>query len=285
MDAPGEALYIGLEDSYRRIKNRVEARLRKAKGNNPIIPDRFYCETTFPALDKGGVQTLDDWLTQHPDCRLVVINVLQAIAPRASRNNNQYAADYAMLGDLHRLALARHIPILLVCHTTKTRHENVVDEINATTGLTGKVDTVIVLSRATPGQWVLNVTGRDVERQALALTFDPAIGTWALLGNAQDHVLSPEQRHIVEVLKEADEPMAPKDIADILEKSRGAIKYLMWKMGQAGTISPLGDGRYTTNHANHTNRANRTNQVTPFAVSGGSLTTQPLNIEENNDDF
>jgi hypothetical protein len=45
----GEALYIGLEDSYRRIKKRIGARLQELKARDPTLADRFHCRTDWPS--------------------------------------------------------------------------------------------------------------------------------------------------------------------------------------------------------------------------------------------
>jgi hypothetical protein len=159
----------------------------------------------------------------------VVIDVLEAIAPRASgRNGNQYAKDYAMVASLQRLAQQRRMAILLVHHTTKARYEHVIDEISGTTGLTAAADTIIVLTRARGEGSILHVRGRDVARQALAVAFDPAIGTWTLVGEAKEHAISPERQAILRVLKESTGPMRPAEVARSLGASRDTTRQLMW---------------------------------------------------------
>jgi len=54
--------------------------------------------------------------------------------------------------------------------------------------------------------------------------------------------------------------MRPAEVADLLGKPRDNIKYLMWRMGQAGTIATQGDGTYTdtTNRPHAPSDTNRT---------------------------
>jgi predicted transcriptional regulator len=54
------------------------------------------------------------------------------------------------------------------------------------------------------------------------------------------------------VLEEADEPMTPKEVAELLGKSANAVKYLMWRMSKDGQLATAGKGLYslTTNLAN-----------------------------------
>jgi hypothetical protein len=266
---PGDTLYVGLEDSYRRIKQRVEARLRELQAKDLTIIDRFHCRTDWPALDQGGVEALAAWLDTHPNCRLVAFDVLQAIAPRPSRSNGSaYADDYNMLKGLHALVHARGIPTVLVCHTTKARHDNVVDEINATLGLAGKVDTIIVLSQAAPGRWVLKATGRDIERQELAVRFDPHAGTWVQLGDAKEHTISDERKTILAVLKAAHIPLKPIGISEAMGKvndiDRAAVRRLLFSMLNDEQVQITEDGRYTLPNPDTGNSGNRSNSGNSF---------------------
>jgi hypothetical protein len=64
--ARGDALYIGLEDSYRRLKARVQARLLEARDRDPTIPDHLHLSTTFPRLDEGASRP---WTPGSPPIR------------------------------------------------------------------------------------------------------------------------------------------------------------------------------------------------------------------------
>jgi hypothetical protein len=272
---PGDALYIGLEDSYRRIKQRVEARLRELQAKDPTIIDRFHCRTDWPALDQGGVEALDAWLDAHPNGRLVVFDVLQAIAPRPSRSNGSaYADDYNMLRGLHALVHARGIPTVLVCHTTKARHDNIVDEINATLGLAGKVDTIVVLSQAAPGRWVLKATGRDIERQELAVRFDPQAGTWVKLGDAKEYIISDERKAILAALKAARIPLKPIGISEALGRvndiEKAAVRRLLFSMLSDEQVQITEDGRYTLPDLDRGNAGNGRNVGNGGNGSNGS---------------
>jgi hypothetical protein len=239
----GEVLYIGLEDSYRRIKDRVQAKL---DGMDDEAAARFYCLTDFPALDQGGVTALDNWLAEHPACRMVVIDVLQAIAPRKPAHlGNAYASDYDMLKELHAMVLRRQVPTILVTHTGKARYEDVLSEVMGTTGLTGKVDTIMVLVQGIQGQWALHVTGRDVAKQELAVRFAPEIGTWSLLGDATTFNLTQEQQDIIAVFQQENRPLLPYVVANELNKKPGTIRVALLRMAQKGLLLKLGDDRYT----------------------------------------
>jgi hypothetical protein len=194
----------------------------------------------------------------------VAFDVLQAIAPRPSRSNGSaYADDYNMLKGLHALVHARGIPTVLVCHTTKARHDNIVDEINATLGLAGKVDTIIVLSQAAPGRWVLKATGRDIERQELAMRFDPHAGTWVKLGDAKEYAISDERKAILAVLKAARIPLKPIGISEALGKvndiEKAAVRRLLFSMLSDEQVRITEDGRYILPAQDRGNAGNERN--------------------------
>jgi hypothetical protein len=127
----------------------------------------------------------------------------------------------------------------------------------------------------------LAVVHRDLpEDQEHALRSDPLTGGWTFLGEAHEQPASPEQRAIITVLGEAIEPMTSGEIADILSKKPGVIRFLLWKMEQAGLVVRVTTGRYalpqqdhtpphtpTTNNTNKTNSANTTNSANSVSVS------------------
>jgi DNA-binding Lrp family transcriptional regulator len=170
-----------------------------------------------------------------------------------------------------------------------------VDLISGSTGLPGSADGFAVLRRKR-GECdaVLSVVHRDLpEDQEHALRSDSLTGGWTFLGAAQDQPTSPEQRQILEVLAEAFEPLSSKAIAEILGKKPDAVRFLLWKMEQAGLVARVSTGRYalpsreepyhlptTTNNTNKTNSASTTNSANNRSVvsepSGGVTDTPDL---------
>lgn len=108
----GDALYLALEDNERRM----QSRLGKILGTSEA-PAGFDYATAFPRLDEGGLEFLKDWLVEHPEARLVVIDTLAKIRPRPRNSQGGYQEDYEALEDLLPLAAEHQVAILVVTHT------------------------------------------------------------------------------------------------------------------------------------------------------------------------
>jgi RecA-family ATPase len=126
----GEALYLPLEDHPQRLASR----LRKVRAGASNL-DGLRLRTDWPRFDEGGADLLDDFLSTHPNTRLVVIDTLARVRPRTS-GQNVYAEDYAALEDLVRIAGEQGVAIVVVHHLRKMAAADPLDEINASTGLT-----------------------------------------------------------------------------------------------------------------------------------------------------
>jgi AAA domain len=75
--AAGDVLYLALEDTQRRLQERLVRILDGAPA-----PDRLHLVTAWPRLDDGGVAAIDTWLGAYPAVRLVAIDTLAMIRSR-----------------------------------------------------------------------------------------------------------------------------------------------------------------------------------------------------------
>src|SRR5215218_2859436 len=183
----GEVLYLALEDPPRRLQQR----LRLVLSGEPA-PDGLFIETAWPKLLEGGCARLDAWLDEHPDCRLVVVDVFAKVRGIPDANVNRYDADYAAMASLKTIADKHEIAILVVHHTRKALADDFLDSVSGTQGLAGAADAVLVLSRSRgSADAKLRITGRDVEEAEFAMLFNPAEGVWSLLeGPAEEYEVS-----------------------------------------------------------------------------------------------
>jgi hypothetical protein len=237
----GKVLYLCREDKLRRAQKRLEKIMEGA-----LFPDEIILAETWPKLDRGGLEALQDFLKEHDDCKMVVIDSYVKIKPQRPKNVDPYDFDMAVAGDLQSLAQERQVCILLIYHNRKTESEDPLDDVIGSTGLTGAVDAVLVLRRGRgQADGNLFVTGRDVEEQELALKFHSGEGLWELMGEAAEYAKSQERIEIINFLREhqGQGPKAPKEIAEALEKKSNSIKALLWKMVKDNEVKSLG-GKY-----------------------------------------
>lgn len=245
----GEALYLALEDPPRRL----QARLGKLLGPDQAVAGLTF-QTSASRMDAGLLDELRSFLRDHPACRFVVIDTFARIRPRSRPNSDSYAEDYAVGTALKAVADEFDICLLLVTHQRKLQAVDWVDSITGTLGFVGAADTLMAIIRERGrADAVLHVTGRDVEDQELALTFDTTTAQWTLAGEAAEFRRSKERMEIIELLDHASGPLGPAHAAQALDKDRNAVKGLMRQMALDGDIRATGEGTYEP-----TNRANRT---------------------------
>lgn len=236
----GDVLALCLEDNRRRLQGRLRAVWQDAAPSA-----RLHLSTDWPRLDEGGIDRLADWLSHHPSARMVVVDTFAKVRGRPVRDEGVYQGDYAALAPLKSLADEYRVGVVALHHLRKSGADDPLDEISGSTGLTGAADGVVILKRdRSAADGLLFVTGRDVEEQETALQFDAATGAWLLLGDAAEHRQSEERRAILRVLRDADGPMTPREVAAVLGKNQFTIKNLMAAMFKAGAIMKPAEGRY-----------------------------------------
>jgi len=235
----GKVAYLCLEDKLRRTKKRLEIIL----GDAPFPEDLILAES-WPRLDKGGLEALQDFLKEHSDCKLVVVDSFAKIKPIRPKNADPYDFDMAVGGALQSLAQEHQICLLIIYHNRKAEAEDPLDEVIGSTGLTGAVDAVLILRRGRgQADGTLFVTGRDVEEQELALKFHPKEGLWELLGDAAECTMSHERQEILSILRNVG-PKTAAQMANILRKSKDATRMNLARMKTAGVLGINENGEY-----------------------------------------
>ena len=158
----GTTLYLCLEDSQQRIQNRLFDVTEDAPSNV------HFC-TESHVLGDGLEEQLRQFLAEHPDTSLVIIDTLQMI--RGTTYDNTYANDYRDLSALKRLADDHGIAILLIHHLRKEKADDVFSRISGTTAISGAVDAsfTLVEEQRGSGRARLSCIGRDIEYRELEL--------------------------------------------------------------------------------------------------------------------
>ncbi len=265
-------LYISLEDTHKRLKYRLKSILRDAEA-----PDNLYLYTQWPKVGTGGIEKLKEFKSKHPEVTLIIIDTLQKIRESQTNSKLSYANDYNAIEKLKNFADEYGTALLVVHHLRKSGSEDPLDQVSGTTGLTGAADAILILNRGrNQADAVLTITGRDVEENELALSFDKDMTTWTLLGSAQKYTMSKERIEIVEVLEDSGDTLTSKEIADLLGKNENAIRKLLKKLADDGTIIRSERGKYTIKSGNKGNIVPLETMVPTVTTPSSDLTDQDV---------
>jgi len=236
-----KVLYLALEDPYRRLKKRLKLILQ----DSPALGNISF-HTSWPRIDKGGLDCIREWLIENPDTKLVIIDVLQKIRPRRRRGAGVYEDDYEVFSSIQQVAIEYGVAILVIHHTNQGTHDDFTSMLSGSEGVPGAGDTIWVIKRDR-GKMdaVLKITGRDIEEEYdLALEFDKTTSTWQLLGNAEEYRRSKERQDIIAILKQAGGPLGIQDIATSLGKQYNPVRSLLSLMAGSGEVLAVSRGKY-----------------------------------------
>ena len=177
--AQGEVLYLSLEDSFQRIQTRLFDLTEDA-------PPTLHFAIMADTLKHGLEQQIEQFLTEHPTTKLVVIDTLQRVRGTGS-DSNLYANDYQDIGLLKKLADKYHIAILLIHHLRKLHDDDPMNMISGSTGLSGAADSAFVLQKnaRSANAASLHCTGRDIPDRTLKLELGEDDHVWKLLADSK----------------------------------------------------------------------------------------------------
>lgn len=234
----GSVLYLSLEDNDRRLNEHLkDIYIDKIPDLDKI---EFWYETKL--LNEGGLEDIEYWLKNNPDARLVVIDTLQKVRPKTDTKGGIYAQDYDAVSPLTNLAAQYNIAILTIHHLNKRpTADDPMELISGSTGLTGAVDTTIIVKRKRgENEAIMHIYGRDMEDADIALDFTG--GSWVWVGNEKQVRMSEDRQAIIDLLKNSPD-LTPDQIARALGKNKSTTRGLLMKMMQADQISYC-DGVY-----------------------------------------
>jgi hypothetical protein len=230
--------YLALEDNRRRLQSR-----QRELFPGVAMPDNLFFTNELPdsVNRRKSLESVSPFLEARPDIGLVIVDTLARVRPHGRREG--YQADADALGWWHEIAHALGLAIVVIHHTRKLEAEDPLDSVSGTRGLTGVADTVVTLTRGRgEADGVLNVSGRDVPDQRLALRMEDQVG-WTLLGDAAEYERTEARREIIDFLLR-NGPATCQEIAVYRGKDRGQTYKTLSRMVDDGDISKDSDGRY-----------------------------------------
>jgi hypothetical protein len=192
----GEALYLALEDTPKRMRERL-AKIAPEYGFN--APSDIHFVHRSYKLGEGLAEQIAAFLADHPQTKLIVIDTLQYI-----RNNGNsvstYASDYRDMDMLREIIRGRKLTMLLVTHNHKADADDPLNKVYGSAGLTGAVDGIFVLEkkRRIGDTARLTIANRDTEGYEFTLRFNRSCCRWQFIS------------------EECDEPGAEENLFEVL---------------------------------------------------------------------
>lgn len=198
----GTVLYLALEDDYGRLQKRLSRMFGMESTSN------FYFATRSKSLNEGLEEQLTQFVKEHKDARLIIIDTLQKVR-KVGGDKFSYASDYDIVTKLKQFSDTHGICLLVVHHTRKMESADSFDMISGTNGLLGAADGAFVMQKEkrTENKAVLEVAGRDQQDQRLLLNFNRELCLWELT------------KAETELWKEPDDPVL-EAIAKVVSKEQ-----------------------------------------------------------------
>jgi hypothetical protein len=239
---PGPALYLALEDTPRRAQDRMAM----TRGTRPD-PVELYWAYELATIDRGGLGDVAEWLDDHPDARMVVVDVLGKIRGDV---RSTYQRDYELIGQFRRLSEDHgNVPIVLVTHTNKfiDRYDPTAS-IQGSKGLVGAADAILMMLRDRGSDVAtLLMTGKDVPEQEVPLRLDG--GRWVVTRSTAAHRgITGSRGKIYDALSDgiqgAGTNERPGPLATATGETPDNVRQILHRMHKAGQITKDADGRY-----------------------------------------
>lgn len=239
-----EVLLIPLDDPSPR---RMQKRIREITAAMPASDAKFqlHIELDWPTLAEGGAELLDEWLEQHPNCRVVIIDTLSRLRDDDARKSSDPGKpDEKAMAKFKAIADHHHIGIIGTHHDRKNQADDFIDAVAGNKKLTGGADTIIYLTRArNQRHTTARITGRDVEEQELALIFEHPL--WVVADQTPAELGMSDTRQMITMwLRDNGGLHKVKEIAAGTELDYDVVKNQCFKMAKAQQLVNPSRGLY-----------------------------------------
>ena len=210
----GTVLYLALEDDFQRIQRRM------FKMYGVEDTPNLHFAVAAGKIGNGLDQQLANFVQEHPDTKLIVIDTMQKIRELGSEAYS-YASDYEIIGKLKEFADRYGVCMLTVHHTRKQPAGDAFEMISGTTGLMGCADGALLMrkEKRTALEATVDVVGRDQQDQILYLKKDPDTQVWNLERMENEPHREPPDPVLEVVAKQVTEPWcgSPTELTALLQ--------------------------------------------------------------------
>ena len=244
-------LYLALEDGEKRLQNR----LGKLLLPHETWPKDLKFVTEWPRFDADGLDLLAE-IVDKDGYKVVFIDTLGRVRnPRKGRDS--YQEDNNAIARIHDLVRSRPgLAIQIIHHNRKDDHpDDYVDALSGTTGITGVVDHIAVLTRGRgEADAVIHFTSRDAKEHDTA--FELTDGMWSELGDAAVYEQTKARRLLLYALDELGGEAKLKELAEYLGKKPPTVLSQLIGLEKEGLVwqdGKRGPWKKPTNSANSPN--------------------------------
>jgi hypothetical protein len=252
-------------------EKRMAKKLREVL-NGQSYPKNFSVAygNMWPDGYHDGLAKIEEWLQDHPNAQLVIIDTLGKFYPDDNKPNNKpmqsYNKDNAAVGAIQKLASKYGIAFLVLTHFNQAsgnfprKGEDFTDRFQGTEGQIGASDACLGLFRGEDSDYAeLHISGNDFDgKQVHKLQWNPLTFIFELQ-NTED-IPEPESESkpeswTVESLSEArqliwlaifphKDGLTPTQVYNIIGGKLKTVTSNMVNMTKAGQLVNVGYGRY-----------------------------------------
>lgn len=177
------ALYLALEDSFRRVQSRLKNLL-----NGMTPPANLHIAIAAPDIDNGLITQIENHIKEYPDTKLIVVDVLQRVrSKRGNGGKNAYEADSAEMTKFKEIADRYNICLLCVHHNKIKTSDDPLMHISGSNGISGGADLIMLMAKEKreSNQATLSVISREMNDKQLEIEFDKTHCAWLLIGDTE----------------------------------------------------------------------------------------------------
>jgi hypothetical protein len=235
----GRCLYIALEDSESRLRERI-----KKMGITPDMSIHFIYRDSdnaepLPPLQNEGLDFLKKAILAVK-ADFVVIDTTRRAMPGIDENKPEFAD---LTAKIQELAIQLEVFILLIHHFTKRPGGDVLVDLRGHGGFGAVLDMGIGLyPDSTPGHYTMKTVSRDAEELELDLYFDKPKLLWTVDQNYHEVQKIETDAAMLNLLSTMSRPTI-EEISDANGKSRQANLAVLQRLMDAGAIGREQDQR------------------------------------------
>lgn len=237
--APGHVAYFALEEA----QSRTSGRMQKLVPVEDITLQNIEMVYSILPLAGGGAEQLEQFIVKSRPT-LVIIDTFLAFVRQTGEKRDVLRAEYTEIDTLRKIAEKHSVAMVLIHHLRKNIGGDGLDSVAGSTGITAAADCIWTLQKQDP-YVILDVVGREVEEQSLALQFEKVdlnFG-WHLMGEGREVRQSQDDTAVLTLLQ-AEGALTPARISQLLRIDANRARTVINRLNQKSQVMRNSNGSY-----------------------------------------